>query len=89
MKPVSSYLDFREYLRDFYLEKKKTTGFSFRDFAKVAGFSSPVFIKLVMDGKANLAQSGATKLCNAMGLRNRERVYFKNLIRWKKRNCFK
>jgi uncharacterized protein (TIGR02147 family) len=82
MKPVISYLDFREYLRDFYLEKKKTSGFSFRAFAKVAGFSSPVFIKLVMDGKANLAQSSATKLCNAMGLRNRERRYFKNLIRF-------
>lgn len=82
MKPVMSYLDFREYLRDFYLEKKKTAGFSFRAFAKAAGFSSPVYIKLVMDGKANLARSGATKLCNAMGLRNRERRYFKNLIKF-------
>ena len=82
MKSVLSYLDFREYLRDFYLEKKKTSGFSFRDFARVAGFSSPVFIKLVMDGKANLAQSSAMKLCTAMGLKNRERRYFKNLVRF-------
>lgn len=82
MKPVLTYLDFREYLRDFYLEKKKTSGFSFRDFAKVAGFSSPVFIKLVMDGKANLAQSSATKLCDAMGLKKIERHYFKNLIKF-------
>ena len=82
MKPVLSYLDFREYLRDFYLEKKKATGFSFRDFAKAAGFSSPNFIKLVMDGKANLAQSSASKLCNAMGMKNKERRYFKNLVRF-------
>jgi uncharacterized protein (TIGR02147 family) len=82
MKPVISYLDFREYLRDFYLEKKKTAGFSFREFAKIAGFSSPVFIKLVIDGKANLAQSSAAKLCNAMGLKNNERHYFKNLIKF-------
>lgn len=82
MKSVMSYLDFREYLRDFYLEKKKTAGFSFRAFAKVAGFSSPVFIKLVMEGKANVAQAGAAKLCNALGFKNSERRYFKNLIRF-------
>ena len=80
MKPITSYLDFREYLRDFYIEKKNSTKFSYREFSKAAGFSSPVFIKLVIDGKANLAQSGTTKLCNAMGLKNWERRYFKNLV---------
>jgi uncharacterized protein (TIGR02147 family) len=80
MKPVLSYLDFREYLNDFYHEKKKVSGFSFRDFAKSAGFSSPVFIKLVIDGKANLAPSSITKLCNAMALTKDDRRYFKNLV---------
>lgn len=80
MKPILSYLDFREYLRDFYLEKKKIAEFSFRDFSKSAGFSSPVFIKLVIDGKANLASSSITKLCNAMGLKKDDRKYFKNLV---------
>lgn len=80
MKPVLSYLDFREYLKDFYIEKKKDSGFSFRDFAKSAGFSSPVFIKLVIDGKANLASSSITKLCNAMDLKKDDRKYFKHLV---------
>jgi uncharacterized protein (TIGR02147 family) len=80
MKPVLSYLDFREYLKDFYLEKKKVAGFSFRDFANSAGFSSPVFIKLVIDGKANLASSSISKLCNAMNLKKDDRRYFKNLV---------
>ena len=80
MKPIVSYLDFREYLRDFYLEKKRSSGFTFRDFAKASGFSSPNFIKLVIDGKANLAPPSVVKLCDAMGLRSDERRYFKHLV---------
>jgi uncharacterized protein (TIGR02147 family) len=80
MKPIFSYLDFRDYLRDFYIEKKSTSSFSFREFARIAGFSSPNFIKLVIDGKANLAPASAMKLCNAMGLKSRERSYFKALV---------
>jgi len=74
------YLDFREYLRDFYLHKKKTSGFTYREFAKAAGFSSPNFIKLVIDGKANLLPASTVKLCDAMGLKNSERRYFKHLV---------
>ncbi len=80
VKPIVSYLDFREYLRDFYLEKKKSSGFTFRDFAKAAGFSSPNFIKLVIDAKANLAPPSVARLCDAMGLKNSDRRYFKHLV---------
>lgn len=80
MKPITAYLDFREYIRDFYTEKKSSSKFSYREFAKSAGFSSPVFIKLVIDGKANLAPSGTAKLCDAMGLKKEERRYFKTLV---------
>ena len=80
MKPVFSYIDFREYIRDFYKEKKKESRFSYRDFSRLAGFSSPVFIKLVIEGKANVSRSSITKLCNAMKLNREEKRYFKNLV---------
>ena len=80
MKPVFSYIDFREYIRDFYKEKKMESRFSYRDFSRLAGFSSPVFIKLVIEGKANVSKSSVSKLCNAMGLKRDERRYFKNLV---------
>jgi uncharacterized protein (TIGR02147 family) len=80
MKHILSYLDYREYIRDYYMEKKKESRFSFREFAKAAGFSSPVFIKLVMEGKANLKKSSILKLCNAMGLKKDARRYFRNLV---------
>jgi len=80
MKPITTYLDFRTYLHDYYIEKKSTSKFSYRDFAKAAGFSSPVFIKLVIDGKTNLTQSSIAKICDAMELKKGERRYFKNLV---------
>lgn len=80
MEQITSYLDFREYLHNYYTEKKKSSKFSYREFAKAAGFSSPVFIKLVIEGKANLSQAGIIKLCKAIGLQKWERHYFKNLV---------
>lgn len=80
MKPVFSYLDFREYLHDYYLENKKSRGFTYREFSRRAGFTSPSFIKLVIESKANLRKSSIVKLCNAMDLKGEERRYFKNLI---------
>jgi uncharacterized protein (TIGR02147 family) len=80
MKPILSYLDFREYIRDYYLEKKAQSGFSFRDFSKAAGFSSPVFIKLIIEGKTNVTHTSISALCDAMGLRKKDRQYFKSLV---------
>ncbi len=80
MKPVYSYVDYREYMHDFYIEKKKKSRFSFREFSRLAGFSSPVFIKLVIEGKANLRKTSITRVCNAMGLKKEERRYFKQLV---------
>ena len=80
MKPVFSYIDYREYIQDFYEEKKKESRFSYRDFSRLAGYSSPVFIKLVIEGKANVSKQSITKLCNAMGLNKEEKRYYKNLV---------
>ncbi|MBN2036533.1 MAG: TIGR02147 family protein [Chitinispirillaceae bacterium] len=80
MKPLSSYIDFREYLRDYYQEQKKSCGLTYRKFCKKAGFSSPVFLKLVIEGKANLSGPSITALCAAMGLKKAERKIFRSLV---------
>ena len=80
MNSIYLYVDFREYLHDFYSEKKKKSRFSFREFSRLAGFSSPVFIKLVIEGKANLRKASIVKLSNAMGLKKDDRRYFRNLV---------
>lgn len=80
MEPVLSYIDYRQFIKAFYEEKKKSSKLTYREFAKLAGFSSPVFIKLVIEGKANLRKSSIVKLCNAMELKKKDRSYFKNLV---------
>lgn len=75
------YTDYRQYLKDFYeLQKKSTKKFSFRAFAKRAGFSSPNFLKLVIDHKRNLTPDSISMVCNAMQLSDNQREYFRELV---------
>ena len=90
------YQNFRLYVRDFYTERKIRSGFTWRDFAKAAGYSSPVFLKLVCDGKANLSDVGIERVANAMGLVGTDLQYFRALVNFnqekdssKKKEVFK
>ncbi|MBQ3776795.1 MAG: TIGR02147 family protein, partial [Fibrobacter sp.] len=80
MKPVMEYNNFRIYMRDFYSEHKDRSGYTWRDFAKAAGYSSPVFLKLVCDGKANLSEVGVERVAAAMGLVGVDLQYFRLLV---------
>lgn len=80
MKPVMEYNNFRLLVRDFYTERKLRSGFTWRDFAKAAGYSSPVFLKLVCDGKTNLSEVGVERVASAMGLVGVELQYFRLLV---------
>jgi uncharacterized protein (TIGR02147 family) len=80
---IFSYSDFRAWLRDFYAHHKRhTPGYSFRSFSKAAGFSSPNFIKLVMEGKKNLTSESALKLAGAMELDAEASAYFQDLVQF-------
>ena len=80
MKPVLEYSSYRVYIRDYYAERKERSGFTWRDFAKAAGYSSPVFLKLVCDGKANLSEAGIERVASAMGLVGADLQYFRLLV---------
>ena len=82
MKHILDYLDYRSYMRDFYEERKKTSVFSWREFAKLAGFVSPTYLKLVCDGKTNLSKPGIQKVASAMGLEGFERTHFEYLVKY-------
>lgn len=79
MKPVMHYTDFRLFLQDFYAERKPY-GFSYREFSRLAGYSSPVFMKLVMEGKANLSEAGTERVAHATGLIGKDVEYFRALV---------
>ena len=81
MKPVFQYIDYRLFLRDYYEEKKATTRhFSYRYFCGRAGISSPVFLKLVIEGKSNISMEMSDKFSKALGLNKQESRFFKHLV---------
>ena len=80
MKPIVDYTDFRLYMRDFYEERKRCSAFSWREFSKIAGFSSPSYMKVVCDGKSKLSRIGVERTGAAMGLTGFEMDYFREMV---------
>ena len=76
-----TYGDYRLYLRDAYaFQKQEKRQFSFRFFSRIAGFKSPNFLKLVMDGKRNLSAEAIPKFAGALKLNRAETSFFRNLV---------
>lgn len=81
LKPVTTYIDYRKYLADYYaFHKRHTRHFSHRWFAEKAGLSSSSYFKRIVDGKRNLTRPMIEKFCAAMKLREREARYFRHLV---------
>lgn len=78
---VFEYTDFRRYLADHYAaEKARRPSFSYRAFARRAGFSSPNFLKLVIDGQRNLGKESVPSFAKALGLGPEEATFFADLV---------
>jgi uncharacterized protein (TIGR02147 family) len=80
MKPIIEYNDYRAYMADFYEERKKNSAFTWREFAKIAGFTSPSYLKLVCDGKSSLSRVTINRVAAAMGLIGYEIDYFEAMV---------
>jgi uncharacterized protein (TIGR02147 family) len=81
MIQIFDYMDYRQYLRDFFFEKKRELHFySYRLFSQRAGLKSPNFLKLVIDGDRNLSKQSVYKFAKALALARKETDYFENLI---------
>lgn len=81
MMQVFEYMDYREYLRNQFDERKSMHAFySYRLFSQKAGFKSPNFLKLVIDGDRNLTKESVYKVVKAFSLNKREAEYFENLV---------
>lgn len=80
MKPITEYQDYRCYMQDYYDERKRVSSFSWREFARAAGFTSPTYLKLVCEGKTRLSSVGAEKVGAAMHLVGYELDYFKLMV---------
>ena len=78
---IYGFLDYREYLRAYYeAAKANTRAFSYRYFARKAGFTSPNFLKLVIDKKRNLGPESVPRFAKALKLGRDETRFFADLV---------
>jgi uncharacterized protein (TIGR02147 family) len=75
------YLEYRKYLEDYYSFQKKISGsFTYRKFSQAAGFNTPNFLQLLIQGKRNLKESSIAKVSNALHHSIEEAAYFELLV---------
>lgn len=80
---VFDYLDYRAFLRDYYLaQKERGRGFSYRAFSRRAGLRSPNYLKLVIDGDRSLSSEMAGRFAQACGLEGEAAAYFVDLVQF-------
>src|SRR3954464_12720869 len=80
---IYNFSDYRDFLKDRYRQLKAADPlFSFRFFSKQAGFGSPNYLKLVMDGKRNLSAEAIGKFAKGLRLDNHESEYFRYMVEY-------
>ncbi len=80
MKEITEYKDYRQFIQDYYEDRKQKSAFTWRDFAAKAGFASPVYLKDICTGKKNLGAAAVEKVAAAMDLTGYEAEYFSALV---------
>ncbi len=81
---ISEYLNYREFLRDFFDAKKKVNpSYSYRVFAQKAQLGSSGHLKMVVDGQRNLTQETLPKYLKALGLKiKKDQKLFELLVKY-------
>ncbi len=80
MNKVYDYLDYRQFLKERIGTLREQGQFSFRKFNRTAGFKSSSALKLVLDGKRNLAQQGIYRVIRGLKLPAAEAKFFTHLV---------
>ncbi len=80
---IFQYSDFRTYLKDLVHELKELNkNFTMRTFAEQAGFGSPSFLKMIIDGERTLTEKALPKFCETLNIKNREKDFFITLVKF-------
>lgn len=82
---LSSYMDYRKYLADFYAFKREQTKkdlrpYSYQMFSAAANIKSPQYLRLIIEGKRNLSEDMVLKFARALGLHKEATDEFKALV---------
>jgi uncharacterized protein (TIGR02147 family) len=80
---IYEYLDYRKYLSDFYEAKKRLNPlYSYRVFARKAGFNNQGFFIDVVKRRKSLSDNATRKMIKGMDLDGDRARYFKYLVRY-------
>ncbi|MCB9495509.1 MAG: TIGR02147 family protein [Fibrobacteria bacterium] len=83
MRSLFEYDSYRRFLADFFRSRKEASrSFSYRSFARKAGFSSCGFCHQVVSGDRNLTPEASEKMILGLGISGRRAEYFKALVRY-------
>jgi uncharacterized protein (TIGR02147 family) len=89
MKSIYEYLDYRQYLKDYYANRKvKDLRFSYRVWADEAGFKAKDFIFRVMRGGSRLSGESTGALTKSMDFSKSESRYFKDMVSYNQAKTF-
>lgn len=82
---IYEFIDYREYIKEYYLYRKSLNkGFSYRVMSRQMGFTSPNYIKLIVDGDRHISLKSLDKLLKGLHLNQNETKYFKHLVNFAK-----
>lgn len=82
-KKIFEYLDYREFLKDYYNAKKVANpAFSLRVFSDKIGFKAKDFISRVMNGDKNLSSQSIPKVASGLRLGKHETEFFIALVKF-------
>lgn len=80
-RKIFEYLDYREFLQDYYrIRKEANSSFSLRAFSDKIGFKAKDFISRVMQGEKNLSEQSIQKVASGLRLGKRESEFFAALV---------
>ena len=82
MKDVLEYTSYRQYIADYYADRKAKSAFTWQEFTRAAGFSSPVHLKYASEGRLNLSDAAALRVAQAMHLAEFEQEYFCEMVKF-------
>lgn len=78
---IDEYIDYRAFMRDrFDFLKGGPEGFTLQRLADRAGFRSPAYLKMVMDGERNLTEESVGPVAQALELTRSETTCFRTLV---------
>nr|BFD61109.1 hypothetical protein CKG001_32160 [Bdellovibrio sp. CKG001] len=84
---LSDYMNYRQFLGDFYLYKRKASkgslrAYTYAVFSAAANIKSPNYLKMIIEGKRNLSDDMIGKFGKALGFMKEQTEEFRLLVQF-------